>query len=290
MKLFLLTAIAGLASSAVASVWIATDVTHTGGGDGLVTSAPNWTGLTQWEVSATPKKLKELGVGGYHLESVSVKPDNSEVVGCYREAGAAVKWVIYNFKLMEAESKVSNPLPPPGWTIVDMVERSEGVSMLVRKESAFKVYLQPTGTNEWKETFAGEGPELGGLQEFPYAATGEVALSAVGNLAFVDIPRAQPKENFSWWEFFGGHGGSELGGYDPVNGIVAVRSKVDGMTTQIVRSAPGKNLPALKVEGAISQIRVIDGITYIAGGGKIRAFAQNGSQICEIPGTRVVGP
>lgn len=292
MKRLALLALAPLAAFSTAGVWVSQQVTTPQGG-GEVGFAPNTTVLTEYEVGPTPKKLRELSIGGYHLDTVSIKPDGSEVVGSFRQEGGGTKWVIYNFKLMEKESKVSYPAPPPGWEIVDMQEHAEGVTMLTHKGEAYRAFTQANGSAEWPETFSTVTGDLSSLPGFPYATTGDAALDAVKTLPFVDIPRAQPKEKFTWWEFFGPKGGSELGGYDPATGVIAVRSKTEGTTLQIARSSAGKALPPLKVDTSkgVTQIRVLNGLTYLCiAGGTIKVFGQNGAQVCELSGNRVVGP
>lgn len=290
-----------LPASSLANVWVMTHITHRGNegtldqvGSISIGSTPNWTVLTEWSVGAEPKKLNELGIGGYHLDSAAVKADRSEVIGMYMGEDRKAHWIVYNFERMQKESKVTTLAPPPGFEVVDVQYIDSRVTMLSRRGDAeFECDQMPDEGTKWKRLFATTDGNLLQLPGFPFATFGVDAMQVAGKLPFVDVKRATPKTDFKWWEFFGPHGSSDLAAFEPKSGIVVVRSNWAGDVLEIARATPSKQLPTLKLEkpGFVRQIWVIDGITYIAkGDNTIVAYDSAGKLVCTLHGNLIAAP
>lgn len=277
--------------SAVAGVWILRQLTHTGdsgvidsNGTDSVGVAPNFTTLTEWSVDAKPKKLHEIAVGGYHLERAVVKSDMSEVIGCYLD-GSTRKWIVYNFARMQKDSKVTTISPPPDFEIVDAAYVDGRVAMLSRKGSSdFNCYIASEDFSQWTKTFGTSTGDLGDLEGFSYARLGPLALQIGAKLL-------GPSSPANWWELFGGHGASALGGFDPKTGIVAVKGDMEGNQPKILRATSEGALPTIVVDAShqVQQIAVVGDITYVLLGGEtVLAFDRDGNQVARLWGVAMV--
>ncbi len=278
-------------NSAFGGVWLLRQLTNTGA-SGLIDSngidsigvAPNFTSLTEWSLDSKPKKLHEISVGGYHLDRAIAKKDLSEVIGCYQDNGKP-KWIVYNFTRMQKESKVTTISPPPDFEIVDAAYIGGCVAMLSRRGSQnFNCYVASEDISKWTKTFETSSGDLSGLQGFTYARVGTFAVQIAAKLLGADSPP-------NWWELFGGHGASALGGFDPQTGIVAVKGDTEGNQVKILRATPDGALPTIMVDGSrqIQQIAVVGDVTYVLLGGEmVLAFDRKGQQIARLWGTALV--
>ncbi len=291
-RLFLAGAIWTVAlSQAFGGIWILRQMTHTGD-SGVIDSngidsvgfAPNFTALTEWSVDAKPKKLHEISVGGYHLERAIVKNDLSEVIGSYQD-GATQKWIVYNFARMLKDSKVTTISPPPNFVIVDAAYIGGHVAMLSRRGSTdFNCYVAGEDFSKWTKTFETSNGDLSTLEGFTYARVGVFAAQVRTKLLGSDSPT-------NWWELFGGHGASALGGFDPQTGIVAVKGGMEGNQVKILRATSEGALSTIMVDGShqVQQIAVVGDITYVLLGGEtVLAFDRDGNQIARLWGTSLV--
>ena len=291
-RLVLVSALWTLAlNSAFAGVWLVRQLTHTGD-SGIIDSngtdsigvAPNFTTLTEWSLDAKPKKLHEISVGGYHLDRAVVKNDLSEVIGCYEEGGSR-KWIVYNYAWMQKDSKVTTLSPPPDFEIVDAAYVDGRVALLSRRGSnSFNCYTASEDFRNWTKSFETTTGDLSELHGFNYARLGSFAVQIAAKLLGQDTP---PK----WWELFGGHGASAIGGFDPKSGIIAVKGSSEGNEVKILRATPEGALPTIVVDGTrqIQQIAVVGDVTYVLLGGEVvLAFNREGRQIARLWGTALV--
>ena len=279
------------ANSTFAGVWILRQLTHTGD-SGVIDSngtesigvAPNFTTLTEWSLDTKPKKLHEISVGGYHLDRAVVKNDLSEVIGSYEEGGTR-KWIVYNFARMQKESKVTTISPPPEFEIVDAGYIGGHVAMLSRQGSrSFNCYVASEDFGNWTKSFETTNGDLSGLEGFNSARLSSFAMEIASKLL-------GPDNSKNWWELFGGHGASALGGFDTLSGIIAVKGEVSGNQVKVLRATSDGPLPTIIVDGShqIQQIAVVGEVTYVLLGGEtVLAFDRDGNQITRLWGTAVV--